>query len=227
MTRTARRTRAARILVAAAATIAIASTAGAQRAHPVVGRAADAPPPPPTVPFTPYPGATITVDPRPYAGPAYGAPGYPSLRHYDRGGSYAMPGYYYSPAYAYYPSVGYGGGVYDTSGRPLASYFDPPPPAQYESPMGVPDLTGSPYTVIRGGAMVVDFGNGDRRTVPACATVAAEATPDGRPRTIFYTPQPGALVLRQGSQGRVHGAPGAGARACYEADAYGRVVLSY
>jgi hypothetical protein len=190
----------------------------------VIGHAADAPPPQPTMPFVPYPGATITVDPRSYGGPRRGAQS-PYQAQLGRRGYYAAPPGYYYPA-PYFPASGYGGGVTDASGRPLWMPNDAPAP-QAESPVGVPDLTGSPYTVAKGGTMMVDFGNGDRRAIASCAVLAAEGTPDGRPRTIFYTPQPGGLVLRAGSQGRVHGAPGAGARACYEADTYGRVVLSY
>jgi hypothetical protein len=225
MSRTACWTRIAVALVVGVTSIASAPIAHAQRAHPVIAHAADAPPPQPTMPFTPYPGATVTIDPRSYGAPPRGAQRSPYQGRYDRGGYYAASPVYYYPA-PYYPSGGYGGGVYDTSGRPLSAYYDAPPP-QPDAPVGVPDLTGSPYTVVNGGTMMVDFGNGDRRAVPACAKLAAEGTPDGRPRTIFYTPQAGGLVLRPGAQGRVHGAPSAGARVCYEADAYGRVVLSY
>jgi hypothetical protein len=93
--------------------------------------------------------------------------------------------------------------------------------------MSTPDLSGSPYVVVDGGMMVVDFGNADRRAIPSCAALELDGTPDGRPRTIFYRPPEDAVVLRAGQSGRVIGAPTAGARVCYTADAYGRMVLNY
>jgi hypothetical protein len=199
--------------------------AGAQRPHP---QPAFGPPPTPaTPPATPYPGATVTIDWRRY-GPQQVEP---SRRHSQRPQQY--PSTYYVPIY--YPSGGYGGGgtVYDTNGRPLSSGYDEQAaapamaPPGYGFPAATPDLSGSPYVVIDGGAMVVDFGNGDRRAVPACASVESAATPDGQPRTLFYRPPAYALVLRAGERGRVIGRPGAGARVCYMNDAYGRVALAY
>lgn len=198
----------------------LASTAAAQRTTP---RPALGPRPVPPAPTTPYPGATVTIDPRLYA---------PQFGHRGRG-HHSMVGYGQVPVY--YPSVGYGmgGGVYDTNGRPLWSGYE----AQAAAPMpssggeygggSTPDLSGSPYTVIDGGTMVVDFGNGDRRAVPSCAAVEKAGTPDGQPRTVFYRPPAYALVLRAGQHGQVLGRPTAGARVCYTMDAYGRVVLAY
>jgi hypothetical protein len=136
-----------------------------------------------------------------------------------------------APAIVYYipvPSDGYGaGGVYDTDGRPLYAAYAMEVARQSVSPISMPDLSGSSYVVAEGGAMVVDFGDGNRRTVPSCAVVAAAATPDGRPRTIFYQGPSDGIVLRAGSEGRVRGTPGADANACYAADAYGRTELRY
>jgi hypothetical protein len=150
-------------------------------------------------------------------------------RHSQRGGGQAA--YYYPNPYAYAPYYPQYVGVNDVNGVPLASYFSPTPygaPATPPvGPTSVPDLRGSPYVVIESGAMVVDFGNNDRRTVPACAAMAAAETPDGEPRTVFYTPPADGVVLHPGSRGRVLGAPGAGAKACYEVDQYGRMVLDY
>jgi hypothetical protein len=166
----------------------------------------------------------VIIDPRIYTAPRGVRPG---RGHQNPGG--------YGQAPVYYPSVGYGmggGGVYDTNGRPLSSAYD----AQAAAPMtpsgdygggATPDLSGSPYTVIDGGTMVVDFGNGDRRAVPSCASVEKASTPDGQPRTIFYRPPAYSLVLRAGQRGQVLGRPTAGARVCYTMDAYGRVVLAY
>jgi hypothetical protein len=134
-----------------------------------------------------------------------------------------------SPAIVYIPvpSDGYGGGVYDTDGRPLYAAYEMEVARQSASPIGAPDLSGSPYVVNDGGVMVVDFGDGSRRTVPSCAVVAAAATPDGRPRTIFYQGSSDGVVLRAGSTGRVRGTPAGAAGACYAVDAYGRMELRY
>jgi hypothetical protein len=136
-----------------------------------------------------------------------------------------------APAIVYYmtaPSGGYeGGGVYDTDGRPLYAAYEMEVARQSVSPMSLPDLTGSSYVVTDGGAMVVDFGDGYRRTVPSCATVAAAGTPDGHPRTIFYQGPSDGIILRAGSTGRVRGTPAGSANVCYAADAYGRTELRY
>ena len=138
---------------------------------------------------------------------------------------------YYYPVpvgYPVYQQGAYGGGgVYDTNGRPLSSGFDAPVVRQYEGPLGTPDLSGVPYVAVEGGTMLVDFGDGDRRTLASCAAVAAAQAPDGRSRTVFYRPPADALVLRPGQRGRVLGAPPAGAWSCYQLDPYGRTVLSY
>lgn len=199
------------------------STANAQRTTP---RPALGPNPTPAAPPTvPYPGATVTIDPRWYGQQPMSRPG----RRYQQ--QSPGSGYYYA-APVYYPSVGYGGGgVYDTNGRPLWSGYDGPGMApaapQNDFPTATPDLSGSPYVVIDGGTMVVDFGNGDRRAVPSCAAVEQASTPDGQPRTLFYRPPAYALVLRPGQRGQVLGRPAAGARVCYTSDTYGRVVLAY
>ena len=215
-------------LLVAVGTIATAtaSSADAQRTTPRPGQAGQAPPPPP--PAVPYPGATIIADPRGYGSqPTYGYPPAYPRRHGRRGGEVV---YVPVPVYGYpIGSYGGGGGVYDTNGRPLHSGFDTAPQVeQRDHPAhGTPDLSGSPYVVVDGGLMVVDFGNNDRRVVPACAALAAEGTPDGRARTVFYRPPVDGLVLRGGQRGRVIGLPTAGARVCYTADAYGRMVLEY
>jgi hypothetical protein len=142
-----------------------------------------------------------------------------------------------APAIVYYVPVpidggyggygGYGGGVYDTDGRPLYAAYEMEVARQSGGPISLPDLTGSPYVVTEGGAMVVDFGDGYRRTVPSCAVVAAAATPDGRPRTIFYQGSSDGIILRAGSTGLVRGSPGGSANVCYAVDAYGRTELRY
>jgi hypothetical protein len=200
-----------------------ASAVLAQRPHPQVGRAASPPPSPAPSPLTtPYPGATVMVDPRWY--------GVQPFQHNRRGRRSAMPdgAYYYPSPYAYAPYYPQYGGVTDVNGVPLAAYFAPEPSSTAPvGPASVPDLRGSPYVVTDGGAMAVDFGNNDRRTVPACAAMAAAETPDGQPRTVFYTPPADGVILRPGSRGRVLGTPGAGAKVCYEVDQYGRMVLDY
>jgi len=134
------------------------------------------------------------------------------------------------PGYGdYYGSYGYGypppraGGVYDTNGRPMTPIGFDAGPAANAVPSYTPDLSGSPYVVIEGGAMLVDFATGDRRSIPSCAA----QDPAGRPRTVFFEGGSTGLVLRQGQRGRVQGTPAAGARACYTADPWGRVVLQY
>jgi hypothetical protein len=193
----------------------------AQRPHPTPGFGP--PPTPPAPPSTPYPGATVTIDPRWYGMQQH----VPVQRRGQRGMQYPVS--YYIPVPVYYPSGGYGGGtVYDTNGRPLSGGFEEPTPApRYDVPPATPDLSGSPYVVIDGGTMVVDFGNGDRRAVPSCAAVESASTPDGQPRTLFYRPPAYALVLRAGERGQVIGRPAAGARTCYTNDTYGRVALAY
>lgn len=136
--------------------------------------------------------------------------------------------YYPVPSYGYgYAPTGCGASVCDVNGNPVMRGFDDPYQSQMMSPASVPDLSGSPYVAIEGGVIFVDFGNGDRRNVPACAQQASASTPDGQPRTIFYTPQPDGLILRAGSRGRVIGTPPAGANMCYGLDQYGRVALAY
>jgi hypothetical protein len=213
------------VVVGTLATTLFTSAALAQRSQKRYGTAASAPPPPP--PATPYPGATIIVDPRGY-GSQRTYPYPQSQRRRARRGSDVV---YLPVGGAFdYPAAGYGrgGGVYDTNGRPLHSGFDAPVSAPSEYPMhGTPDLSGSPYVAIDGGLMVVDFGNDDRRAFPSCAAQSAEGTPDGRPRTVFYRPQVEGLVLRAGQRGRVIGRPTAGARVCYSVDQYGRMVLAF
>ena len=213
--------RGAALVVAAGLCFGATSTADAQRANPRPGRAAQGPPAPP--PATPYPGATIIVDPRGYGSQRVYSDRFPG-RH-DRRQDFNNS---YFPAldYGYYS----GGGVYDTNGRPLSAGYDAAAsaPASADYPMhGTPDLSGSPYVVTDGGIMVVDFGNNDRRAAPSCAAQSAESTPDGRPRTVFYRPQVAGLVLRPGQRGRVLGLPPAGARPCYSVDQYGRMSLVF
>jgi hypothetical protein len=236
MSSTRRAARTALVIVAGAlSSVAAPTVAGAQRSRPTP---AYGPAPEPPRPTTPYPGASVTIDPRwrgrqpvprDVPGPLRRRQQSHQQQH-QRGGRtivyVPVPGYY-----PYYPSAGYGygvgGGVYDTNGRPLGtSAFDEQMPSDYATPHGTPDLSGSPYVVIGGGVMVVDFGNGDVRQVPSCAAEAAERTPDGQGRTLFYQPSYG-LVLRAGQRGRVIGTPPAGARMCYTTDQYGRTVLDY
>jgi hypothetical protein len=223
------------VIAGALGIVGASSTAVAQGSRPRMGVAAD--PAPERRPTTPYPGATVTIDPswytrqqshRPFRHPmpllpvgTYYVPAAPSYYGY-----YPSMGYgYYPPGggYGYYPS---GGNVYDTNGRPLSSY-DWPAPNQYAPPIGTPDLSGSPYVVLEGGAMAVDFGNGDQRAVPSCTTLLSQGTPDGQPRTVFYQAPGDGLVLRAGQRGRVIGTPAAGARVCYTVDQFGRMVLDY
>ena len=201
----------------------ISSTAVAQRTTP---RPALGPRPVPPAPTSPYPGATVIVDPRAFLGQQQQPRFRPGRGHQNQGAFVQTP--------VYYPAGGYGGGgggVYDTNGRPLWSGYDAQPAApmapQGDFPAATPDLSGSPFSVIDGGTMVVDFGNGDRRAVPSCASVEKASTPDGQPRTVFYRPPAYGLVLRAGQRGQVLGRPTAGARVCYTMDAYGRIVLAY
>jgi hypothetical protein len=213
--------RRAALVVVAAGVCGVSSTAAAQRTTP---RPALGPRPVPPAPTTPYPGATVIIDSRQYAPQR----DFRSRRVHQNQGAYLQ-------APMYYPAAGYGGGggVYDTNGRPLWAGYDAqasqgsPMAPQGDFPAATPDLSGSPYAVIDGGTMVVDFGNGDRRAVPSCASVEKASTPDGQPRTIFYRPPAYALVLRAGQRGQVLGRPTAGARVCYTMDAYGRTVLAY
>lgn len=224
MDRKSRVVSSALVVIAGSLALAGAATpAVAQR--PRVGRAGQ-PTPQPTV-TTPYPGATIFVPPTWYVEQRYS----PQFRRHHRAPFVVPPVVYYYPVpsgYPYYQGSGYGGGVvYDANGRPLSSGFDDPAPTQYDYPAGTPDLSGSPYLVLEGGTMLVEFGNGDRRMIPSCAASTSARDPNGRPRTIFYEPAGSGLVLRAGARGRVRGAPTAGGRVCYGADAYGRVELRY
>lgn len=225
MSTTRRTLRAARVVIGGIiGVVAVSAAAVGQGSRPRIGRAAQAPPQPTVT--TPYPGASIIVPPTWYVEQQYGRP----LRRDHRFPFTGFPAavYYYPVpvSYPYYVSSG-GGMVYDTNGRPLSSGFDASVPPQYEAPAGTPDLSGAPYVVLQGGAMLVDFGNGDRRTFPACAALASAQDPDGRPRTVFYSPATSGIILRAGARGQVRGAPTAGARACYAADAYGRMELRY
>lgn len=204
----------------------LSPAASAQRSHPITVQAAEVETPRTT---TPYPGATVIIEPGWYTRQQQQQEQGQRREH-----QHAAPrvvyvpipsGYGYYPQATYYPQTGYGGGVYDTNGRPLSSGYESTAPAPYLP--STPDLSGSPYVVIGGGAMVVDFGTSDRRVVPSCAAEAAARTPDGQTRTIFYAPAADGLILRAGQRGRVIGTPPAGAPACYGADAYGRVVLDY
>ena len=204
--------------------VALACVASAQQ-KPRIGRAASPPPPPPQM-TVPYPGATVTVDPQLYQlWYQQNQPQRNPLPHhrppYDRG---APPVYYVPyPVYPSYPS--YGGGVTDANGRPLYSETAPPP-AEGGYGLGTPDFSGTPYVVDQDGRMVVDFGHGVR-TISSCAAESAERAPDGKPRTIFYQPASGGVILRQGQRGRVIGVPPDGAKACYTVDGYGRMAVDW
>jgi hypothetical protein len=214
-------------LVAAIGVCGLSSTAAAQRTTP---RPARGPDPVPARPSTPYPGATVYVDQWAYTHQPGVRQGRPHRNRGNFGNVVQTPVYY--PVEAY----GSAGGVYDTNGRPLWAGYEAQAaapsmaPAGYQGdggfPAGTPDLSGSPYAVIDGGAMVVDFGNGDRRPFPSCGAVEQASTPDGQPRTIFYRPPAYALALRPGQRGQVLGRPAAGAKACYRLDQYGRTVLA-
>ena len=243
-----RKIRRSRCMLAVAGTIAIvvaASPVAAQETRaPRIARAGQPAPPPPSA--TPYPGASVTIDPQWYdyqrtaAQPRYHHPSVPAVVYYVPVPA-GYPYYQTYPSYPVYPSGGHsGGGVYDTNGRPLSSGFDAPvwaPSSQYgqggsgapgvTAPAYTPDVSGSPYVVIDGGAMVVDFGNGDRRAISSCSALAAERAPDGKARTLFYRPPVDGLVLRAGQRGQVIGRPVVSQRSCYTADSYGRIVLDY
>jgi hypothetical protein len=208
-------------LLAVAAASAIAGAASRSEAqHP---RAAVAAPPQPMRVRQPAPAGPIGVAGQAQRLARVGQPGLRHLRHGRHSTRIVLPPAYYYPAY---PAGGYPSIVYDVNGRPLSEFFDEPQPSQNAYPPGIPDLSGSPYLVLDDGAMVVDLGNGDMRTVPSCAALSATRTPDGKSRTIFYTPPAGG-VLRAGTRGRVLGMPPDGAHVCYAWDAYGRAVLSY
>lgn len=221
-------------LVAAAGALGVVgapSNAAAQR--PRIAVAHPAPPSPPNI--TPYGSASAAIDPGDYGRQggrgAVHSPGRQGGRSALRPGviyHHPVPGVYaVYPAYPYHPSGGYGGQVYDATGRPLYGADDWRGASGYERHMGGPDLSGSPYAVVEGGAMIVDFGNGDRRTIPSCSALDAARTPDGRARTTFYRPPADAFILRAGARGRVLGTPPAGARVCYTVDRYGREALAY
>lgn len=201
---------------------AMTSVASAQH-KPRIGTAARPAPQPPQM-TVPYPGATVNVDPQLYQ--LWYRQNFPLPQHRLPHQRVSPPVYYIPvpyPAYSSYPS--YGGGVTDANGRPL--YVETPPaPTDGGYGLGTPDLTGTPYVVDQDSRMVVDFGNGVR-TIPSCAAEAAERAPDGKPRTIFYQPAPGSVVLRQGQRGRVVGVPPADAKACYMLDGYGRIALDW
>jgi hypothetical protein len=182
----------------------------------------------PTPPATPYPGATVTD--RRFYGQRFPGSVRGRRNGAGRGGGFPIDGYGY--AYGYDGVAGYDVyDPYDMYGRPLRSGYDPAAPQaapQSDFPMGTtPDLSGSPYVVIDGGTMVVNFGNGDRRAVPSCGSVEKASTPEGQPRTIFYRPPAYSLVLRAGQRGQVLGRPAAGARVCYTLDSLGRIALAY
>ncbi|HET9011283.1 MAG TPA: hypothetical protein VFN38_05675 [Gemmatimonadaceae bacterium] len=147
------------LIVAGMVSLVGVSSALAQRSEKRYGFGA--PPAPPSQPTVPYPGATVTIDPRWYRMQQ------PQPAHRQQQPRYPQyPTAYYVPAPAYYPSGG--GTVYDTNGRPLYTGFEAAPSSvNNDFPVATPDLTGSPYVVIEGGTMIVDFGNGDRRAVPS------------------------------------------------------------
>ena len=217
------------IVAALLALLVVAPTAVAQvRRNP--------PAPPARGPYAPPPAAAPRTNPSAprigYAGTAapqqssnYGY--YRDHRGFPR---YQQPVVIYYPvpvAYVYVPS-GCGASVCDVNGnRVMRGFDDPYEQGEQMSPATVPDLSGSPYVVLDGGVMKVDFGNGDRRTVASCAAQQSAMTPDGQPRTIFYAPAADGLVLRSGQRGNVLGTPPAGAAICYGLDQYGRVTLIY
>jgi hypothetical protein len=234
MKSTTRAARSALVVIAAALGVAGASSSAvAQRiAHAGTGGQAIAPPT-----TVPYAGATVMIQ-QPFGNGGQRFPGL--FGHHHRLPFVVIPQASYYPyypvptGYPYYPQGGYGGAVYDANGRPLYNGYDAngyaapgPTPNPNWYPSATPDLSGSPYVAIEGGVIVVDFGNGDSRSVPSCAAQPSLLDPDGRPRTIFYTPSVDGVILRPGQRGRVLGAPGAGARACYSVDAYGRMELRY
>lgn len=210
--------------------VAAATSVASAQHKPRVGTAAHPAPPPPAM-TVPYPGATVTVDPQLYQlwyqqqyRQRY--PQGPVPQHRPRDGRNSPPVYYVPipyPAYGSYPS--YGGGVTDANGRPL--YIETAPePSQGGYGLGTPDLSGTPYVVDQSSRMLADFGSG-QRAIPACAAESAERAPDGKPRTIFYQPAAGGVVLRAGQRGRVIGVPPVDAKACYTVDGYGRMALDW
>lgn len=210
-------------VVGVAATTSVASA----QQKPRVGAAARPAPQPPQM-TVPYPGATVTVDPQLYQlWYRQNFPqGNPLPQHRPPHQRVSPPAYYVPVPYPVYPSYpSYGGGVTDANGRPL--YIETPA-APYEGGygLGTPDLTGTPYVVDQNGRMVVDFGSGVR-TIPSCAAESAERAPDGKPRTIFYQPATGGVMLRAGQRGRVAGVPPADAKACYTVDGYGRMAVDW
>jgi hypothetical protein len=210
---------AAAVLIAVAGT---STTVAAQRSQPRIAHAAPPPAPPPR--SSPYPGATVTIDPRLYQQ----QPVAPLHRQRQPAVVYvAVPsGYSYYPGY--YPGAyPMRGGVNDTNGRPLSASFDAPAPIAVGYGLGTPDLSGVPYVAVEGGAMVVELGDGQTRTVPSCAAQSADRTPDGQPRTVFYQGESGGYVLRAGQRGRVVGEPAEGKQLCYTVDEYGRMALAY
>ncbi len=209
----------------------VALPASAQR-KPRVATAASPPPQPPQM-TTPYPGATVTVDPQLYQlwyQQQYGRypQGYPQgtpLPQHRQHQRVESQGYYVPVPYPVYAYPPYGGGVTDANGRPL--YVETaPPPTEGGYGLGTPDLSGTPYLADANGAMVVDFGSGVR-SIPSCAAQSAERAPNGQPRTIFYQPAAGGVVLRAGQKGRVVGVPPAEAKACYTVDQYGRMAVDW
>lgn len=185
-------------------------------------------------------GRPATAQP---AQPERARPSRPYPRVRVSGGEHRMPSQYRhyreSPLIVYVPvpmDYYYGaprghGNVYDTNGRPLAdqheraeSYAANATPSFQAY---TPDLSGSPYVVGEGGAMVIDFGEGRRVSVPSCAATSAAGTPDNQPRTVFYRTPSDGIVFRTGHTGRVRGTPPGGASACYASDAYGRTELRY
>jgi hypothetical protein len=234
MSGTDRAIRAAVIILAGALGVTSASSAaGAQIRRQPVAQAAQPAPPRPQPPRRVAPSGSYGAGPR----IAYGASPllpFPRQHRRYRQERYLPPVIYYPvPSYGYGYGSGYenvyscGSSVCDVNGNPVMRGFDDPYQNQMMSPASVPDLSGSPYVALEGGVISVDFGNGDRRNVPSCAQQASASTPDGQPRTIFYTPQADGLILRAGSRGRVIGSPPAGASMCYGLDQYGRVVLVY
>ena len=233
---TDRASRTALIIIAGAlGVIGATSAAGAQIRRQGVAQAArpaaQTPPPRRAAPVSVYPsGSGMRIG---YAGERTQGLflGQGQFRQHRQQQRFVPPVVYYPvPSYGYgygYAPTGCGVSVCDVNGNPVMRGFDEPGQNQTLSPAMVPDLSGSPYVALEGGVIFVDFGNGDRRNVAACAQQAAAATPDGQPRTIFYTPQADGLILRAGSRGRVIGTPPAGALMCYGLDQYGRVALAY
>jgi hypothetical protein len=237
MTGTDRVSRTAVVIIAGAlGVISASSAAGAQIRRQAVAQAAQAapaqtPPPRRSAPVPVYPsGSGMRIG---YAGERNQGHGQfqGQFRQQRQQQRFVPPVVYYPvPAYGYgygYAPTGCGASVCDVNGNPVMRGFDEPGQSQMLSPATVPDLSGSPYVALEGGVIFVDFGNGDRRNVPACAQQASASTPDGQPRTIFYTPPADGLILRAGSRGRVIGTPPAGALMCYGLDPYGRVALAY